>query len=208
MVNSVDNQNKTNKALVVGTSLVGGAAGTVYAKNHLSEARMKKLAEINPHAFEWLDNLGKAFDLGKAKEALGKKTITQDLFQKVTDLHQGILDSVKAEGVVKEVADIPLKERKISFEDAVKAANKMHANLRKNMLGFSKDMQKVCEESGIWKKDVWVDAVTGQAEKLVKAYKVMAKPLAIGASVGLATGAVLGLGLDSLFRGKKTSEED
>lgn len=206
-VQSVDNRNKVNKsdkAVLIGTAVAGSLAGGAYARNHISEARIKRLQDLNIDIPKYYKNFADCFDMKKAQGELKKGSITQDEFNLLKNTHDKFITAAKAEENVKKVSNTPIDKRTTTFSQAVKEANQNRSKLIKTAFQFSKNTQdklgklkimNVCKANLLNRE---------QMGKVADAYKIMAKPMVLGLAFGAFFGYLIGLGVNNLSKPKTT----
>jgi hypothetical protein len=197
---SVDNINhRKHTALVVTSGVAGSIAGGIYARNHLSKTRTQAIDELNLHSSKWLAGLANTINIRKAGVELKKGTISEDEFTKLKDVKISIKEALKSGRIADIVYNTAKNDRTLSFEDAIKNEKEAHFKMRREFLSYSKKLQKNFAELGIFDSKKFMEVSVGKIKTDLKAYKIMAKPVAIGLAVGASIGALVGLGIKSLL---------
>lgn len=195
----VDNQHKKHTGLVVVSGIVGAGTGAVYAINHMAEARLKKIAKLDLDVTKFFNNLADCFDVKKAESAIHKGIINRDDFNAIKNLQDKFLKYSNDEQKVKEIANTPINERKIMYNESIKIANKSRLEAWKASIMFPEETAKKLSNTKIFNKERWMDLLKAQFLKTSGAYKIMAKPIFKGLAIGAGIGALIGLKVKSLL---------
>lgn len=202
-VNNSDNQNKINKSLLTATTITGAVTGGIYAKNHLSEENVKKLADINARSPQWLENFADSFNTEKAMTSLKNEEISQEAYDVFKNTHESILNTINAEKFVNTVADTQFEKRTTTYAEATAKARSAHFAMHKSLIKFNTKLMGQLNELGIFDKAKFDGVIVQQKQKLKEVLKVMRKPIGVGIAAGAAVGVIIGAGIDRLFKGTK-----
>jgi hypothetical protein len=200
-----DNSKNNYTGLVIATGTVGSITGGIYGAKNISEARVKKIAETNIDNVKYFDDLADCIDIEAAKGKTTTGALNQEEFNLVSNVKKTFKQFVSDESFLKKVVQTPIKERTISYTDAVKIANISRREAWKANLKIKRDLTQKLVENGILDGKKWQNLVHEQVKKTVATYKIMATPILIGIAAGAGIGTLIGLGIKSLLNNNKNN---
>lgn len=202
------NNNNSSKPYVITAGVAGGLGGAVYGYTHPSMKVCDKLEKMHPTIVENLQSFNDAFKLEAAKTALKEGKLDKKSFVILENISNMFIEIIKKEKEIKRIADTPYSQRVKPFKQAVKEANKLRPKLYKALFGLHKDVQSKLIKAGAFDLKQYAIATNEGKKKALKSFKLLSIGMLKFLPVGAAIGAIIGLGVHSLFNNNKHNDEN
>lgn len=205
-IRNVDNnRNRVNTPLVALTAIGGGVAGGYLARTYfLPGAKRAELENLNKFPQNFVKKIMDAINIDKAQEAFENKKINQKTLDFITNIKQKLSEihekQITFETMGKTVAD----KASEAYKTALKEANKAFMKMREIVVKINGNFTKEFADLKIFDKIKFEETSKYVKENALKVIKILTKPTAIGIGAGAVAGLLLGLGLNSLFGGRKS----
>jgi hypothetical protein len=197
--NKDQKNNFIQNAVITTTTACGALYGITGGKTKfVSEKRFARLEQLTPTADEFFLNYSKCFNMEKAKEALQNDKISQELFEAVRNIRRAAIARLKNERAVRDIANKPFDQRKMTYKEAVKKANESAINFAKKNFNIA-GMQQKLVETGILDLEKYSKLMKEGQAKAKQVFKIIAAPTAASIAVFSGIGLLAGIGINKLL---------
>ena len=183
------------KPYIVTGAAIGGLSGAGYGFTHPSAKSLSKIESLKPEIYETMQGYRASFNMTNAKNALKSGTLDLNSYGIVKDITDTFVNVAKKEKNIKKILNTPLDKQTISLKEAIKEANSLRPQMYKNLLKLDANLQNKLEELNIFNKQRFVETTKFAKNKLITIWKELSKGIAKFGAVGLAVGALVGLGI-------------
>ena len=182
------------------STVTGAVIGAGYGFRNPSEKVCKKIAQVKPSIIDTMKNYSECFDIKNAGAKVRSGELRLDEYKKTADIYGAIYNVYQKEQQVKDIMDMPIDQRPMTFKQAVKEANKSHIKLFKAMIKFNNSFKEKLTDLEIFDAEKFTKTYHQAAKKTALMYKELSKGALKGLGIGAMLGSFAGIALNNISK--------